>query len=644
MEAQAHRRVFRFGVFEADVEAGELRKRGVRIRVPLQAFQVLQLLIENAGRVVSRDELRHRLWSADTFVEFDRGLNNAISRVREVLDDSASSPRFIETIPKKGYRFIGSVESIRPVADVQEVPSVPMVPTVSEVPEVSEARPGSRLGMPGTSIRYAALTAGFVLLIAAMAVWGPQASKPRSTIRSIAVLPLKYASAPDHAGQDYLADGMTDALITELAKLGELRVISETSSSRYKGTTKTVKQIAKELDVDALVEGSVHREGAAIRVTIQLIHAGTDSHVWGESFTRGLGSVLALQGDLATAVAREIGRQLSPPETAKKEVAEKTIDPEAYRLYVIGQQLRKRETEPELLAALDHFQRALKIQPDFGRAYLGIAESWISLSGWAAYLPAREGFPKAKSAATKALELDDSLPEAYSALAHIAEAYDWNLPEAERLYRRSLALGPNDALTHARYSNHLARRRLPKEALEHAQRSYELDPISIESNINYGLRLFPGGKRAEGLAALERAVNMNPSHFHGYVHLGEMLVRISGREEEALAATRRAVELAPSSAHAVHMFAHVHGRVGKTKEAEAIIRPLEERPSGRNAYDIGMFHLSIKNYDKALRWLTKSCDERTLQMGYFHISQVGQHFNPIRNDQRFKALVQCGRD
>jgi len=638
-------RLQRFGVFEADLDEGELRKRGVRVRVPHQAFRVLEMLVEHPGQLVSREDLKRLLWPADTFVEFDRGVNNAISRLRDILDDSSTSPRFIETIPRRGYRFIATVESVArnnllsgPSLQPSPPRGIPDVP----LPDVAPAERAETVGpvRPNRKWRNVFIAVGLAaILVTTLASW-VTAGDRNAGIKSLAVLPLVYKSAPDQQAQAYLADGMTDAVITELSRLGSLRVISETSSRRYKDTTKSLRDIGRELGVDGIVEGSVFREGNLVRVTVQLVRTDTDMHVWAQTYTRALDSVLRLQADLALAITGEIGARVTPQEHSRL-TATGTLDPEAYRLYVLGHQLRQKQTEPELYGALDHFRRSLKIAPGYARAYWGIAETWISLAGWTGYVPPREGFPKAKAAAQQALAIDASMAEAHSSLALVTELYDWDMAAADRLYREALTLSPNDALTHERYSLHLFRTRRSDEGLTQAQRAFELNPLSSDNNIALASRLFTGGRRDEGLAAMRKATELAPLYYDGWVHLGEMYNHL-GRPEEAVAAVRHGIDLSDGGSHAIQMLASVLVKQGKKADAEALLRPLEARPTHRNPYEIAMLRLTMGDTNAALRWLLTACEERTPQMGFFSFAQNDKVFDPIRRDPRFAQVAGCG--
>src|SRR5437660_3826388 len=374
--ADPSRGAVRFGVFEVDLRVGELRKRGVKIKLQDQPFQILQILLERSGEVVTREELRGRIWPADTFVDFDQGLNNAIKRLRESLSDSPDNPRFIETVPRHGYRFIGNL--------------------------------GATTGR----------------------------------IKSLAVVPMENLS-PDPE-QDYFAEGLTEALITTLAKIGELRVVSRTSAMLYKGVRKPLREIARELEVDAIVEGTVLRAGRRVRVTAQLIDAPKEMHLWAESYERDLRDVLALQAEVAQAIAREIRVKLTPVDQARfAEV--RAVDPDAYEAYLRGRYHWNRRPS-EFAKAVQCFQEAIAKDSTYVAAYAGLADCLSGLNVWG-IVPASEGSVKAKALAQKALEMDHSSAEAHVSLA-FAAMYHYDFLTAEREFERAIELNPRYTLAH----------------------------------------------------------------------------------------------------------------------------------------------------------------------------------------------------
>src|SRR5437870_8638739 len=365
--ADPSRGAVRFGVFEVDLRAGELRKRGVKIKLQDQPFQILQILLERTGEVATREEIRGRIWPADTFVDFDQGLNNAIKRLRESLSDSPDNPRFIETIPRHGYRFIGMTGSSTP-----------------------------------------------------------------GRMRSLAVLPLENLSHDPQ--QEYFAEGLTEALITTLAKIGELRVVSRTSAMLYENVRKPLSEIARELEVDAIVEGTVLRSGHRVRITAQLIDAAEESHLWAESYERDLRDVLTLQSELAQAIAREVQVRLTPQEQTHLAQVH-PVDPEAYESYLKGRYYWNRRSVPGLAKAVQYFRRAIEKDPTYAAAYSGLADC-LSVLGLYGVISPDESCGKAKSLALHALAMDHSLAEAYTSLAFATLFYDYDFVAAEKGFER----------------------------------------------------------------------------------------------------------------------------------------------------------------------------------------------------------------
>jgi len=366
----------RFGPFEADLDAAELRRQGVRIKLPDQAFRVLGTLLECPGKLVTREELQKRIWPSDTFVDFEQGLNNSIKRLREALGDSAEQPQFVETLPRRGYRFVGALQ-------------------VTAEP-----------------------------------------------IESLLVLPLENLSGD--AEQEYFADGMTEALITNLAKISALRLVSRTTAMHYKRTRQPLSEIARELGVDGIVEGTVMRAEERVRISAQLINAHTDTHLWAESYERKLSDVLALQAEVAQAIAREIRVKLTPIDQARFAKVQ-PVDPEAYDAYLKGRYYWNRRPL-RFAEAVKCFQQAIAKDPLYAVAYAGLSDCFCSLSVWG-LVSANDGCNKAKGLADKALELDHSLAEAHAALAH-ATMYQYDFLSAEREFERAIELNPRSATAH----------------------------------------------------------------------------------------------------------------------------------------------------------------------------------------------------
>lgn len=620
----------RFGVFELDLRAGELRKAGRRIRLSGQPLKILEALLRRPGEIVTRDDLQRELWPDQTFVDFERNLNSAVKRLRAALGDSADTPRFVETLPRRGYRFLVPVEIDLTGPSVVHSPPQPAPDPVPVPARTSRGR-----------LRAVSLSIAAAAIVGGLGIWRSFAARQPSfepgQVRSIAVLPFQNLSTdPD---QLHFADGMTDALITHLAQIQSLKVISRTSVMSYRNVQRPIPKIGEELQVDAIVEGSVLRAGDQVRITAQLIHAPTDRHLWAATYDGGLADILALQSRVARAIADEVNVSLSPPEKALLTKVP-SVDPAVHELYLRGRHLLVRRTEPESRRALQYFEQAVKQDPQYALAYVGIAQVWDALASWPAYVAPREGYPRAKAAALRALSIDQNLAEAQTALASVHELYDWDLAAAERLYARAIAINPNYALAHHLYGQLLARTGRAQAGVEEGRRARALDPLSPEMNIGLAQRLDSAGQPKEALAQMLIALELDRNYFDVYVHLADLYQR-HGLAAEAIAAAERGVELSQRSSHAVHGLAVIYARQKDYAKVRPLIADLEARPVRRNAYDIAMLHLEMGNATSALHWLERACADRTPAMGFLSVAQRGRRFDIVRNEPRFREILDC---
>jgi TolB-like protein/DNA-binding winged helix-turn-helix (wHTH) protein len=429
---QSTRTAVRFGAFEVDLRAGELRKDGTKIRLQQQPFRVLALLLERPGEVVTREELRRAIWP-NAVVEFDEGLDATIYKLRNALGDSAEKPRFVETLPRRGYRFIAAVDGVVASDGAHQEPSL------------EQRAPGTR------SKRWSVALGALVLVVALSLAVNIGGVRDRLTggaaserIRSIAVLPLTNLSGDP--AQDYFADGMTEALITDLGKVGGLRVISRTSAMHYKGSHQTLPEIARQLHVDAVVEGAVLREGNLVRITTQLVEASTDRHLWAESYEGDLRNVLALEDKVARAITNEVKIRLSLQEQTRLASA-RPVNPEAYDAYLKGRSAWNDWTEEGLKKSIEYFAHAVKQDPDYAPAWAGLADAYglMSLFG---FVPSDVALSKGKAAASRAIQLDETLSEAHVSLAGIRLHLEWSWSASEAELRQAIALNPNNAWAH----------------------------------------------------------------------------------------------------------------------------------------------------------------------------------------------------
>jgi TolB-like protein/Tfp pilus assembly protein PilF len=573
----------RFGVFEVDRQSGELRRRGARITLQEQPFQLLLLLLEHPREIVTREDIHQRLWPAGTFVDFERGLNRAMSRLRDALSDTAASPRFIETLPRRGYRFIAPLDTD------------------------SGERGRERDDVQGA---------------------------PRTTpvIRSLAVLPLQNLSgSPD---EEYFVDGMTDELITVLARIQALRVISRTSSMQYKGVTTSLPAIARELDVDAVLEGTVVRSGSRVRITVHLIHARDDRHLWAEEYERELTDVLALQGEVARAIARCIHVRLTPPERTLLGRS-RPVDPIAYEAYLEGTFFRNQWTEDALNKSIDCFSRAVDRDPDSASSHAGLAHAYCAI-GILGTRPSAEVYPRARASALTAVALDDTVAEAHYSLADVLKGYDWDWSTAEIEYRRALALDPSSAIAHVWYADYLSKQGRHADAIGHASRARALDPLSVDRYSFLGLTLYRARRYDDALGVCQKAADLDPAYPVGHWFLG--LVHAQRQEPyPAIAAFEKASRLSGGGTPYRALLVSAYAMAGERVKAQEIREELEAR--ARRSYvspvDLAVASTGLADRDAAFGWLEKAFRERTMR-----IQELPEPiFDSLRCDTRFDNLL-----
>ncbi len=469
-------KIVQFGVFELDLQRAELRKQGVKVKLQEQPLKVLQLLLESPGQVVGREQIRTRIWPANTFVEFDQGLYSAMARLRDTLGDSSDSPRFIETVARRGYRFIAPV--VEPIAATVTEPATG---TESEIqPKTAALR--RWIGSLLAGLLGGALLLGIVLglNIAGSRDWLHSRTTP---IRSIAVLPLENLSGDPE--QEYFAEGMTDELITDLAQLPYLQVISRTSVMHYKNTKKTLPEIARELNVDAVLEGTVERSNNYVRIRVQLIRAGDDRHLWAASYDRELRDVLILESQAAQDIASEVRINLTSTEQGRIGRAH-SVNSEALEAYLKGRYHWNKRSADGLRKAERYFQEAIEKDPNYAPAYAGLADTYILFANFNLAAPGW-AYPRAKEMAFKAIQIDSTLAEAHTSLAALNASYDWNWSGAEQEFRRAIELNPSYATAHHWYAEDLLIRiGRQQEALAEIERARQLDPLSLQINAVQG--------------------------------------------------------------------------------------------------------------------------------------------------------------
>jgi TolB-like protein/DNA-binding winged helix-turn-helix (wHTH) protein/Tfp pilus assembly protein PilF len=623
-----------FGVFELDLRAGELRKYGLKVRLQEQPFQILAMLAENPGEVVTREELQRKLWPADTFVDFDHGLNKAINKIREALGDSAESPRFIETVTRRGYRFLADVKIVDAAAARGQEAGAG---TVAPVGAVGPAAAVEEAGLPRfrpVSLAWKICAIVLLVLVAGFAVWKLRSGGGAApVIRSLAVLPLESLS--NDASQDYFADGMTDELITDLGQISALRVISRTSVMTYKHARKPLPEIARELNVDAVVEGTVLRSGDRVRISAQLIEAASDKHLWAQSYEGELRDTLELQSKVARAIADQIQIKLNPQERAALKNV-KQVDAQAYESYLKGRYFWNKRTADGLKVARAYFDQAIEEDPNYAEAYSGVADTYALLGDWQyAVMTPREALPKAKAAASKALQLDDSLGEAHNSLAFCLDGFDWDLDAGGKEFRRAIELSPSYATAHHWYAWHLSLLGQYDQAIAEMKKAENLDPLSLIINADFAELLVLAHSYDESIEQSRKTIAMDPNFALAHNQLAQAYLE-KRKNAEAVAELQKALALSPGSPTIMANLARGYVASGKRAEAVKLLDDLKRRSNPIASYspEIAVIYAALGDNDQAMNWLEKGFEER-FNPGVL----LRPGLDPLRSDPRFEELV-----
>jgi TolB-like protein/DNA-binding winged helix-turn-helix (wHTH) protein/Tfp pilus assembly protein PilF len=609
------------------------------MHVPLQdkPFRLLLVLLEADGKVVTRDEIRSRLWPDGTTVEFDDSLNASVKKLRFALSDSAEHPRFLETVPKVGYRFIAPV-STTPEAvssdDVQHGATAEMMSSTApenaqDRPEAAETPPQ----LPPSRGKRIAATLLVALLVLAVGFYLRKRSSQLPKIQSIAVLPLENLSGDPK--QQYFADGMTDELITDLAKLSSLSVISRTSAMQYRGTKKPLPTIGRELNVDAVVEGSVVRSGNNVRITIQLINAQNDRHLWAESYEREAGDVVQLQNEVAKAIADEIQIKLTRAEKQKLS-STKPVNPEAHEAYLKGLYFLNERTSESLKTSIGYFEEAIRKDPGYALAYSGLADVYDVASDYD-LLPPRESYSKAKTAVLKALELDPTLAQAHATLADMKSAYEWDWSGAETEFRRALELNPGYATAHHWYAQYLTARGRHEEALAEIRRAMELDPLSPSIRAFAGSALYMARQYDKSVEQLVQMTAAEPAYAVAHYFLGFSYEK-QGKLEQALSEFQKAVSISGGDSSYLAGLAHAYALASDQHHATTIRLALQKRARNEyvSSYDIALICVGLHERSESLLWLKRAYEEGDPNMNFLNVEPA---LDELRSDTRFRELL-----
>jgi TolB-like protein/DNA-binding winged helix-turn-helix (wHTH) protein len=616
----------RFGVFEVDLRSEEIRKHGIKLKLHRQPFQVLAVLLEHPGEIVTREQLRARLWSADTFVEFDKGLDTAIHRLRNALADSAENPRFVETLPRKGYRFIAPIEEV--TSPRNEEPR----------PEQVEAR-----SRDNRFPRFIALPVGLaavtLAILIALYVFRSQQRAPQVAahrISSLVVLPFENASGDP--SQKYLVNGVTDQLTEDLSKIRSLRVISRSSAMQYKRNPESLLQFAQELKVDGVITGTVKLSGNRVRITTRLLDVGTNRQVWTRDYERDLGDLSSLGFDVATAVAEQSQIQLSLEE--QKQLPQKhSISPEAYDHYLNGRYEGDHWTDEDLQKSVADLKAVINQEPNYAPAWAGLSTVY-SLMDLFRYLPHKVAVESTKEAALKALELDDTLSEAYVSLAS-ASLSEWSWAAAAQEEQRAIDLDPNNATAHQWWGYLLRAEGRYDESIAEMKTALALDPLTANKKQSLGATLYQAGHYDEALQ-LFRGISdpdANSERRHRFMaaiyeqkglqreSIAELLkaLRLTKKQELAAAVEQKYLALGYEEAKRTYLLGNIKLLQSKAKN-----------PGSTVAFEVAGDYASLRNSTEAFRWLEKAFQEHDDAMMYL---KADDRFTALRTDPRFKNLV-----
>jgi len=609
-------RVLQFGAFEVDLRAGELRKSGARIKLQEQPFQILIMLLERPGDVLTREELRQKLWPADTFVDFDNGLNTAIKKLRDTLGDSADSPRFIETLPRRGYRFIYPVNGAGAPAEGQALP-------------MPWWRQPWATGLLVLTVLFAALlgtnVGGLRDRITGRASLGP--------IASVAVLPCKNLTGDPE--QEFLADGLTDVLTTHLAQVKSLTVPSVTSSMYFKGEHKKLSEIARELNVQAMVEPSVQRSRDRLLVNFQLIHAPTDRHLWAKSYEVDPKNVQALLPAVAREILEAMNAQVTLEEKSRLSSSRETT-PEANEAYLRGRYHFTKGTDADRAKAHEYFEKAIEKDPNFALAYASLAVLRAHGGFFRAGAGPLEAHTQTREWARRALELDDTLAEAHAALAWI-EMTDWNWMGAEEEFRRAIELNPNLPVARTWYAQFLSCIRRFEESLAQAEIARRLDPVSPDTSVHSAEPYLNAGRVDEAIESYRKVLELEPNYHIAHHNLARAYIE-KKMYQQAIEELEKAMALGGRDPLSLGVLAHAYGKAGRRQEALKLVNELLHPSKGERVplRALAIAYSGLGDKDKAFAVLETAFERKGGALFELNSQPL---YAPLRSDPRFSDLA-----
>lgn len=629
-------RHYQFGVFEVNVADREVRKQGSKIKLQEKPFQLLVLLLEHAGKVATREELRCGLWPADTFVNFDANLKTTVNKLRQVLGDSAESPIFIETIPRHGYRFLAPVVSLqcRSVATADE--QVAAIPILADAPTIhAELTPAAR---PSWAT---AMIAGALVLALTLACVYAFRVKPVPAVVSgahrVVLLVLPFDNLSGDPTQQYFSDGLTDEMITLLGREYQqgLAVVARTSAMSYRGTQKPLPQIARELGgVDYVLEGSVRRSGTHVAINARLFRTQTQASLWAETYESGVADLLAIQRDVTGRIARSLVLEVSPDRGRR---TPSLPDPKVYDAYLMGLYEANKRSEQSLHKSLEYFRAAIQGDPSYAPPYAGLANSYLVSAGWLLMKPA-DAYPKAKAAALRALELDENLAEAHTALAEAQHEYEWKWADAEREFRRAVELDPNSAVAHKSYAEFLMHGARSVEAIEEMERARHLDPLSLIVNTLVGFAYHNARQYDRAIEEYDKVIQLDPQFAPAHYFLGAALTQV-GRYDEAIAHLETAKNLTHGASLMAVGLARAQAIAGRRDAARRALRDLQLGGANHyvSPYGLAQLYATLGDKSTALKMLDHALAEHAFEVLFL---KVDRSFDTLHGERKFQELLE----
>jgi len=614
-----------FKAFELDLDTRELYRNGIRLRVQGQPIDVLEMLLERPGELVTREALRKKLWPEDTFVDFEHSLNSAVTRLRDALGDRSEKPRYIETLPRLGYRLI--VPQRNETQDFNRPPSEVIAESIP-----ASARIGPRLHRYPQKRLLPAIGAIALIGVSALAMWYLRRPLPPPRIESIAVLP--FANLSGDPAQEYFADGMTEELITELGTSGSIRVVSRTSVMRYKGSRKPLPEIARELGVDGIVEGTVTRSENHVRITANLLQASSDRHLWAQRYESEVENILVVQSKVSHAVVDAIGKALTRQE--RPATAPRRVNAESYQAYLEGRYHFNKMSRDGLKKAEVSFRRSIDLDRTFAPAYgaIAILYGWEALNG---VRPAAVVSPLAKAAASKAVELDGQLAEAHTAMGFVMLLYDWDWEGAEKELEFAVRLNPSSAEAHEIYAAYLTAMGRGDEAIREGQEAVRLDPASPMSNISLAWCLYFPRRHDEAIAQLARVLELEPRTAWANMELGW---NYAGKRmyPQAITECRVALDLMPNDLDILGTCGDIYGLAVQKSEAHLILRRLEKVAEQEyvDPYHFALVYAGLGDTNRAMDQLESAYREHSALL---FLLNVDPRLDPLRSAPRFLDLL-----